>query len=43
LIYRYFERSICTQCVHTAFGFHRFHVNSRTWLWRFGDVCGVVF
>ena len=26
----------------TAFGFYRFHVNSRTWLGRFGDVCGVV-
>ena len=42
LIYRYFERSICTQRVHTAFGFYRFHVNSRTWLGRSGDVFGVV-
>jgi len=30
LIYRYFERSICTQRVHTAFGFYRFQVNTRT-------------
>ena len=46
LIYRYFEHAICSICVQslfkTAFGFYQFLVKTRTWLGRFGDVCGVI-